>query len=61
MGGEVKNNFNTFQDEYVYPYFKIIAEKSHTISHELFNDFMKVYEEERAGQPQVLFYFNIVG
>lgn len=43
----MKNTYNTFQDEYIYPYFKIIASKVHTISHELFADFMKVYEEEK--------------
>lgn len=37
VGGEIKNDYNTFQDEYVYPYFKIIAEKDHTITHDLFH------------------------
>ena len=46
VGGEIKNNYNTFNDEYIYPYFKTIAEKAPTVSHQLFNDFMKAFDEE---------------
>jgi hypothetical protein len=54
VNGEVKDNYNTFQDEYLYPYFKITADKIPTISPDLFNDFMKAAEEDKSSTLAVL-------
>lgn len=53
--GEPDNNYNTFHEEYLYPYFKIITNKIQAISQDLFSDFLKSYEEEKVNSPRVHF------
>lgn len=49
----MKNNYNTYTDEYLYHYFKVVSSKDQAISHDLFSTFMKAYEEEKAACTEV--------
>lgn len=49
----MKNNYNTYTDEYLYHYFKVVSSKDQAISHDLFSTFMKAYEEEKATCTEV--------
>jgi hypothetical protein len=53
LGGEVKGNYNTYTDEYLYHYFRVVSAKDQPISHDFFSSFMKAYEEEKAACPEV--------
>lgn len=49
----MKNNYNTYTDEYLYHYFKVVSSKDQAISHDLFSTFIKAYEEEKATCTEV--------
>ena len=53
LTGEMNNQYNSFTEEYAYPYFKSIAVKMQPINSGLFHEFMKSFDEEKSLSPRV--------